>query len=68
MINIQKEIEKKFPNINKKQNFLKKSLFKIAKKDLIVNMGAYFSTFSYNSLNNNRLNSISNFYSIHDAS
>ncbi len=32
MINIQKEIEKKFPNINKKQNFLKKSLFKIAKK------------------------------------
>jgi len=32
MIDIQKEIEKKFPNINKKQNFLKKSLFKIAKK------------------------------------
>ena len=32
MINIQKEIEKKFPNINKKQSFLKKSLFKIAKK------------------------------------
>ncbi|MFA9373141.1 MAG: lysophospholipid acyltransferase family protein [Poseidonibacter sp.] len=32
MIDVQKEIEKKFPNINKKQNFLKKSLFKIAKK------------------------------------
>ena len=32
MIDIQKEIEKKFPNINKKENFLKKSLFKIAKK------------------------------------
>jgi putative hemolysin len=32
MIDIQKEIEKKFPNINKKQNFLKKSLFKIAKR------------------------------------
>ncbi len=32
MIDVQKEIEKKFPNINKKDNFLKKSLFKIAKK------------------------------------
>ena len=32
MIDIQKEIEKKFPNINKKENFLKKSLFKVAKK------------------------------------
>ena len=32
MIDIQKEIEKKFPNMNKKENFLKKSLFKIAKK------------------------------------
>ncbi len=32
MIDIQKEIEKKFANINKKDNFLKKSLFKIAKK------------------------------------
>lgn len=32
MIDVQKEIEKKFPNINKKQNFFKKSLFKIAKK------------------------------------
>ncbi|PUE66100.1 lysophospholipid acyltransferase family protein [Arcobacter caeni] len=32
MINIQKEIERKFPNIEKKENFLKKSLFKIAKK------------------------------------
>ena len=32
MIDIQKEIEKKFPNINKKDNFLKKSLFKVAKK------------------------------------
>lgn len=32
MIDVQKEIEKKFPNINKKQSFLKKSLFKIAKK------------------------------------
>tara|TARA_B100001063_G_scaffold131006_1_gene122443 strand:+ start:3898 stop:5610 length:1713 start_codon:yes stop_codon:yes gene_type:complete len=32
MIDIQKEIEKKFPNIHKKQNFFKKSLFKIAKK------------------------------------
>lgn len=32
MIDIQKEIEKKFPNMDKKKNFLKKSLFKIAKK------------------------------------
>ena len=32
MIDIQKEIEKKFPNINKKDIFLKKSLFKVAKK------------------------------------
>ncbi len=32
MIDIQKEIEKKFPNMDKKENFLKKSLFKIAKK------------------------------------
>jgi len=32
MIDIQKEIEKKFPNIHKKQNFFKKSLFKIAKR------------------------------------
>ena len=32
MIDIQKEIERKFPNINKKQNFFKKSLFKVAKK------------------------------------
>ena len=32
MIDIEKEIQKKFPNINKKQSFLKKSLFKIAKK------------------------------------
>ena len=32
MIDIQKEIEKNFPNINKKDNFLKKSLFKVAKK------------------------------------
>jgi putative hemolysin len=32
MIDIQKEIEKKFPNMNKKDNFLKKSLFKVAKK------------------------------------
>ena len=32
MIDVQKEIEKKFPKINKKQNFLKKSLFKVAKK------------------------------------
>ena len=32
MIDIQKEIEKKFTNINKKDNFLKKSLFKVAKK------------------------------------
>lgn len=32
MIDIQKEIEKKFPNMEKKDNFLKKSLFKIAKK------------------------------------
>ena len=30
MIDIQKEIEKKFPNINKKDNFLKKCLFKVA--------------------------------------
>jgi len=32
MIDIQKEIEKKFPKIKEKENFLKKSLFKIAKK------------------------------------
>ena len=32
MIVIQKEIEKKFPKIREKENFLKKSLFKIAKK------------------------------------
>lgn len=32
MIDVEKEIQKKFPNINKKQDFLKKSLFKIAKK------------------------------------
>ena len=32
MIDIQKEIEKKFPNMQKKDTFLKKSLFKIAKK------------------------------------
>jgi len=32
MIDIQKEIEKKFPNMKEKENFLKKSLFKIAKK------------------------------------
>ena len=32
MVDVQKEIEKKFPNINKNDNFLKKSLFKIAKK------------------------------------
>jgi putative hemolysin len=32
MVDVQKEIEKKFTNINKKQSFLKKSLFKIAKK------------------------------------
>ncbi|MGM0519452.1 MAG: GNAT family N-acyltransferase [Campylobacterota bacterium] len=32
MIDVQKEIEKKFPNINKRGNFFKKSLFKIAKK------------------------------------
>jgi putative hemolysin len=32
MIDIENEIKKKFPNLDKKQNFLKKSLFKIAKK------------------------------------
>ncbi len=32
MINIQKEIEKKFPKIKEKESFIKKSLFKIAKK------------------------------------
>ena len=32
MIDVQKEIEKKFPRIKEKENFLKKSLFKIAKK------------------------------------
>ena len=32
MVDIQKEIEKKFPNMNKKDTFLKKSLFKVAKK------------------------------------
>ena len=37
------------------------------KSDLIKKMGAYFSTFSYNSPNNNQLNLASNFYSVHDA-
>jgi len=32
MIDVQKEIAKKFPNINKNPNFLKKSLINIAKK------------------------------------
>jgi putative hemolysin len=32
MINVQKEIEKKFPNISKNPNFLNKSLLKLAKK------------------------------------
>ncbi|MCG3720755.1 GNAT family N-acetyltransferase, partial [Aliarcobacter butzleri] len=32
MIDIQKEIEKKFPKIKEKENILKKSLLKIAKK------------------------------------
>ncbi len=32
MIDVQKEIEKKFPNIGKKPNFLSESLIKIAKK------------------------------------
>lgn len=32
MVDVQKEIEKKFPNINKNDSFIKKSLFKIAKK------------------------------------
>jgi hypothetical protein len=32
MIDIKKEIEKKFPKIKEKESFLKKSLFKIAKK------------------------------------
>ena len=32
MINVQKEIEKKFPNVAKKPNFLNKSLIKLAKK------------------------------------
>ena len=32
MIDVQKEIEKKFPNITKKPNFLNKSLIKLAKK------------------------------------
>ncbi|OCL83524.1 GNAT family N-acyltransferase [Arcobacter porcinus] len=32
MINIQKEIENKFPKIKTKENFIKKSIFKIAKK------------------------------------
>ena len=32
MIDIEKEIEKKFPKIKEKESFLKKSLFKIAKK------------------------------------
>ena len=32
MINVQKEIEKKFPNIAKNPNFLNKSLIKLAKK------------------------------------
>ncbi len=32
MIDVQKEIEKKFPNIAKKPNFLNKSLIKLAKK------------------------------------
>ena len=32
MVDVQKEIENKFPNINKNDSFIKKSLFKIAKK------------------------------------
>jgi len=32
------------------------------KYDLIVNMGAYFSTFSYNSQDNNQLDLASYFY------
>ena len=32
MIDVQKEIEKKFPKVAKKPNFLSKSLIKIAKK------------------------------------
>ena len=32
MVDVQKEIEKKFPKVKEKDNFLKKSLFKIAKK------------------------------------
>jgi len=39
-----------------------KALRQMPKIDLIVNMGAYFSTFSYNSQDNNRLNLASNFY------
>ena len=35
--------------------------------DLIKKTGAYFSTFSYNSPNNNQLNSASNFYSNHNV-
>jgi hypothetical protein len=34
----------------------------LSNSDLIVNMGAYFSTFSYNSQDNNRLNLASYFY------
>ena len=36
--------------------------------DLIKKTGVYFYTFSYNSPDNNQLNSASNFYSIHDVS
>jgi len=51
-----KDFTNKKPIIQKKQNH-----------DLIKKMGAYFSTFSYNSQDNNQLNLTSNFCSNHDV-
>ena len=42
-------------------------LYDLRKQDLIKKTGAYFSTFSYNSQDNNQLNLTSNFYSNHDV-
>ena len=43
-------------------NYISNLDYDVDNLDLIKNMGALFSTFSYNSLNNNRLNLISYFY------
>ncbi len=56
--------DEKISDENKKKaskEIKKAELDLLQKIDLIVNMGAYFSTFSYNSLNNNRLNLTSYF-------